>query len=383
MEGAVALRFLQSERTELAALLPGLDQVLARTPLLDMERPGSAAVRAFREHGGPGLLVPAQYGGLGATPLRAVRLQRALASRSPSLAVATAMHHFSAATLAEMALSEAGSGMEWALLEGVARHNLLVASAFAEGKAGTSVLSSALEVRRTPDGLVLRGSKKPCSLSTSMDILTASAVVPAEDGRGGALAVVAIPATTPGVERRPFWGSWALAGAESDEVILRDVEVPESLVCYLGDPGRLDWLQEKCFVWFELLITASYLGVAGALVERALASGKGSATDRVAMAGASEAAMASLEGVARALETGEQGSDLLARTLLVRYAAQTAIDRSVTLAAELLGGMAFVASPEVAYLCAASRGLAYHPPSRTSAAPALCAYWQGEPLVIP
>ena len=376
------MRFLKAERSTLAELLPGLDETLAQTPLLDKERPGHGALRAFREHGGPGLLVPERHGGRGATPLQAVRLQRALASRSPSLAVATTMHHFSVATIAEMAAGESASGMEWMLLEGIARENLLLASAFAEGRTGTSVFASGLQVRRTADGLVLRGSKKPCSLSASMDILTASVLVPAEDGRGSTLAVVTIPASTPGIERLPFWSSWVLAGAESDEVVLSDVEVPYSLVSYLGDSRRLDVLQEKSFLWFELLISASYVGIVSVLVERALTAGKGTAMDRMAPAAEVEAAMVALECVARSLGDEEPTGELLARMLLVRYAVQGAIDRAAALAVDLLGGIAFITSPEIAYLSAACRALAFHPPSRSSAAPALDAFWKGDPLVI-
>lgn len=38
-----------------------------------------------------------------------------------------------------------------------------------------------------------------------------------------------------GIERRDFWGSWVLAGAESDEVLLHDVEVPDSLMFRMGE----------------------------------------------------------------------------------------------------------------------------------------------------
>jgi hypothetical protein len=41
------------------------------------------------------------------------------------------MHHFSVATLVEMAASESASGMEWLALEGIARQKLYVASGFA------------------------------------------------------------------------------------------------------------------------------------------------------------------------------------------------------------------------------------------------------------
>src|SRR5205823_2975306 len=135
---------------------------------------------------------------------------------------------------------------------GVARRRLLVASGFAEGRAGVGVFASQFQVRRTPEGLVLSGSKKPCSLSASMDLLTVSVLLPDATGAGRTLAVVLLPAATPGVSRRPFWGSWVLAGAESDEVVLEDVVVPESLLAYWGSPGAMDAVQERSFLWFEL-----------------------------------------------------------------------------------------------------------------------------------
>ncbi|HEV3257962.1 MAG TPA: acyl-CoA dehydrogenase family protein [Gemmataceae bacterium] len=369
---------LRRERETLAALLPNLDDDLARMSLLEMERAGNPAIPAFRERGGPGLLIPAECGGRGATPLQAVQVQRAIGSRAPSLAVATTMHHFSVATAVEMATT--GPGLEWMLLEGIARQNLYVASGFAEGKTGASILSSCVHVQRTPAGLVLNGSKKPCSLSASMDLLTASALVPAGSGHPSRFAVVTIPADTPGIERRPFWSTWVLAGAESDELVLHDVVVPDPFVSYLAGPGSLDSIQDKSFLWFELLITAAYLGIASALVERTVEAGKGSAADRVQLAAEVEAAMAALEGVASAMEAGERNNDDLARMLLVRYAVQEAIARAAAHAAELLGGLAFVASPEVAYLLAAARALAFHPPSRFHAAGALDRHLAGGPL---
>src|SRR5205823_10210665 len=120
------MAFLRQERQALAELLPGLDEALARIPLLEMERPGNPALRAFKEHGGPGLLIPAAYGGRGATPLQAVRVQRALGSRAPSLAVAATMHGFSVGALVDLAAAGPGPGV--VLLGQIATHNLYVAS---------------------------------------------------------------------------------------------------------------------------------------------------------------------------------------------------------------------------------------------------------------
>jgi hypothetical protein len=61
------------------------------------------------------------------------------------------------------------------------------------------------------------------SLSQSMDLFTVS--TPPLPGMDAGLAAAIIPADTPGIERRPFWQSPILAGAESDEVVLRDVLV--------------------------------------------------------------------------------------------------------------------------------------------------------------
>ena len=133
------MNLLRAERDALDAYLPGLDEYLREIPLLELERPGCGALQKFRELGGPALLVPAEYEGKGAGLLDAVRIQRALGSRSPSLAVATTMHHFSVASLVE--LTAAGNGFEWAMLMAIAENSWLLSSGFAEGKPGQHILT--------------------------------------------------------------------------------------------------------------------------------------------------------------------------------------------------------------------------------------------------
>lgn len=372
------MNFLKHERATLETLLPGLDAALAGIPLMEMERLGNPSIPAFRQLGGPGLLIPTRFGGRGASPVDAVRAQRAIASRAPSLAVATTMHHFTIASLME--INPDDPGLEGELLESIAQGNLYVASGFAEGKTGTSIQTSSLRMERTADGLVLNGSKKPCSLSLSMDLFTIS--TPAPDGMDAGLAAVIIPADTPGLERRPFWQTPILAGAESDEVVLRDVLVPEDAFLPLGGSGRSNDVQDRGFLWFELLIAASYLGIASALVERVLVSKRGGPAERVSLATELEGAMAALEGIARGMMAGERGNEELARMLLVRYAVQGAIERATSMAVELLGGMAFIQSPDVSYLLAASRPLAVHPPARLTTSKRLDDFLSGSTLVI-
>jgi len=373
------MSLLKKERAALEELLPGLDEKLAALPLAELERPGNPGLGLFRSAGGPALLIPREAGGKGANPLQAARIQRALGSRSPSLGVAATMHNFTIATLVEFSIFGADESSA-ALMSSIAENNLLMASGFAEGRPGTNILAATMKARATPDGgYVISGSKKPCSLSQSMDLLSASVVLENPSDGSSRRALVLVPADAPGIERRPFWKSQVITGSESDEVILDEVPIPGDFLFFPGAEEHLDPVEVAGYLWFQLLVSSSYLGAASALVERVIAAGRGGPSERTLLGIEVEGAMEALEGIAR-LMMSEPKPQILPRALLVRYAVQAAIERSAMLAAELLGGMAFIGAPDVAYLLGASRALAFHPPSRLSSGPALASYLAGEPL---
>jgi alkylation response protein AidB-like acyl-CoA dehydrogenase len=374
------MTLLRTERDTLERYLPGLDKYLRDTPLLELEKPGAGALETFRELGGPALLVPAEYEGKGASLLDAVRIQRAVGSRSPSLAVATTMHHFSVASLVE--LTAAGNGFEWAMLMAIAENSWLLSSGFAEGKPGQHILSPTMRGTSVDGGILVSGAKKPCSLTWSMNLMSASVAVAGADGGPSRTAVVLIPADTEGIERAPFWRSTALAAAESDQVTLHDVFVPDTLIFYPQDSESMDPIQARGFVWFELLVSASYLGAATNLAERVIERGRGSDVDRAGLAIELESAAAALEHVATTATDTDDNDALLARALYVRYATERTIERVVMSASAMAGGMAFIESPDIAYLLAATRALAFHPPSREAAAAPLVGYLSGRPLML-
>jgi alkylation response protein AidB-like acyl-CoA dehydrogenase len=113
------VHWLKRERSTTDRLLPGLDEALADVPLMQLEEPPSVGLEAFREAGGPGLLVPRDHLGAGATAVEAVQVQRAIGSRAPSVAVAVTMHHYSIATFMAF-LAEASHSNDWLLLDAVA-----------------------------------------------------------------------------------------------------------------------------------------------------------------------------------------------------------------------------------------------------------------------
>ena len=313
------MTFLKRERETLERFLPSLDEQLAAIPLAEIEKPGNPGLSLLRDLYGAALLIPEEHGGRGVSPVDAIRVHRAVGSRSPSLAIAMTMHNFSVATLVEYCFY---GDYTVELLKQISEGQLLVASGFAEGKSGTNILAPLMRaVPRDGGGYRINGSKKPCSLSHSMHILTASVAVPHPSGKGGRRAVAVVPADAEGLSREPFWESTVLAGAESDELRLTDVDITDEQLFFPEMEESLDTVEAGGFLWFELLLTASYLGVASALVERAVTGRRGDAPSRTLVVAELEAAMTALEGIARAMQTGVRGEEILARSLFVRIAA--------------------------------------------------------------
>ncbi|OLF17797.1 acyl-CoA dehydrogenase family protein [Actinophytocola xanthii] len=378
------MQFMEADRQVCDKLLPGLRQQLTEIPLPELESEDSAAIEIFRAHGGTNLLVPRNYGGLDASPLEAARVVRALAATAPSMTVATMMHHFSLGTLFALAeLVRTESDGEDLLLRRVVGERLLVASGFAEGRSAQGILAPTMTAVPVDGGYLVNGAKKPCSLSISMDLLTASVGVEQPDGTT-AMGLLLLPADSPGISVHPFWSTFALAGAESNEVRLTDVLVsPEQIIApepALAD--AMDRLTTVGLIWFQLNVCAAYTGIASLLVEKVLHGARGSVSDRAALAVRIESAAALTEGLARRMMAGETDNDALATSLVTRFAVQDAVTAVASQAVELLGGMAFVATTDIAYLVAAVQAIAFHPPSRTSVAGGLLDYYAGYPMVV-
>lgn len=373
---------MRDEREILDRLLPGLDDKLTGVDRAALEAPGGPGLDLFRAADGPGLLVPKSSGGQGASAREAVAVQYAVGSRSGSLAVGTTMHHFSMASL--IALGRASeTGLESVLVEAIAVQRHLLASGFAEGRPGSGILSPTMTARTVSGGLLVSGAKKPCSLARSMTMLTASVQIESDNGPGR-LAVVLVPASTDGVRVEPFWGSPVLAGAESDAVVLTDVHVPDALVVRtdMVPGGSLDTTHRLGFIWFELLMTASYAGIAAGLTEEALGNPRSSDSAVVAAWGQLRTTVAALSSIADALDQGRCDDRLLGEVLLVRYQLQDALPRLAATCAEALGGMAFIGSGELAHRLASLSCLGFHPPARHRAAAALRALHDGRPLTF-
>lgn len=98
---------------------------------------------------------------------------------------------------------------------------------------------------------------------------------------------------------------------------------------------RMDAVQIAGFVWFEVLMTGSYLGAASALVEHVLTNDRVPEHERVGLLIEIEGASAAVEAIARRVDAEGPDEATLADSLYVRYCAQDTIARVVPRAVEL------------------------------------------------
>ncbi|MGW0065306.1 hypothetical protein ACWDTT_36025 [Streptosporangium sandarakinum] len=370
------MRFLERERATVAKLLPGLDESLRALPLMKLEGPDSPGLQLFRDNGGLGLVAPSDQRGRGATALDALRVQRALGSRTPSLAVATTWHHLSMAILVGLATPD--DDQRSMLVESLAVGNQLVAFGFAEERPGAGILSPAMTATLSPDGLLTSGRTRPCSLARSMDLLAVSVMAPnwEDDRREGIPVVALVPAGLDGM-------SVGGAGAGSEQVTLDNALVePDWLVRASAPEGQPEVILTAGFAWFQLLMTGSYLGAVSALVERVLLDNQVPEAEQVGLLVEAEGAMSAAESVARRIDDGSPDESTLAESLYVRYCVQDTLARVVPRAVQLLGDLDSMASTEVGHLAACANGLELHPPARDRMTAPLAAYLGDGPLTI-
>lgn len=243
----------------LDVLAPGLAGRLAGTTPVEHERDASTVLAALKASGATSMLVPSSCGGGGAGAVDAVRFQVGLGALAPSAAVATTMHHYKLAALGNVAVR--GDESARAILRDLASRSALVASGGAESTPGRDLRTLGSHAVRTGTGYAVTGRKRPCSLSTSMDVLSLMVELRDGSGTGVGFAQAFVDADSPGIEREPFWRSSVLLAAESHSVRLDEVQVPADRVFALrGEIGTR--FAVDCYVWFQLLISAAYLGMA-------------------------------------------------------------------------------------------------------------------------
>ncbi|OBB99593.1 acyl-CoA dehydrogenase family protein [Mycobacterium sp. 852002-40037_SCH5390672] len=359
-------------------MAPGLIDGLTAVGLASLEAESRQGIEMFRRRGQTGLLVPKDLGGAGACARQAVQYMLAIGSLAPSLSIVATMHHFSVASLAKF--QNGFDDLQKVLLTSVVTDRLLVASAFAEARPTAGMFEPTMIAVRDGDNWIVNGSKKPCTLAMSMDLLTASVVLTDEVDD---YAIMVIPARLPGISTRPFWRAPVLQAAESDEVVFENVVVPDDCIMRLDiDPRTgIDEIQKNGLIWFTILAAASYLGMVTALVQRVHESGRADDCMLGHFFVELSAPTSMLECVARTIDDdGHDADSTLAACLAMRFGVADAISRIVPRALEVLGGIAFIADESVGLLAGSASALLFQPPTRHSIISELGGYSAGSTM---
>ncbi|MFF6887119.1 hypothetical protein ACFY9F_28495 [Streptomyces sp. NPDC012421] len=352
---------LPDARERLDGVADGLHAALTAGTPEEYERDAGPVFALLKRTRATTMLVPAECGGKGMTAEAAVRFQVALGRSAPSAAIATTMHHYKIAALGQVAAG--GDEGARTILRGIARDARLIASGGAESAPGRDLRNLGSQAVRDASGYRVSGLKRPCSLSGSMDVLSLMVELRAPDGSPEGFAQAFVEAAAEGVEREPFWRSPLFLAAESHAVRLSDVRVPPDQVFPLrGETGRL--FASDCYSWFQLLISASYLGVAHCLAE-ATPTGRrlGSRGWTGATAGL-RALEAGLLEAARATDAGAPAGDRLNLAVAARDRVEDAIGGIGARLLRAAGGAAFARTSFHTLLAGGLNALAFHPPQR-------------------
>lgn len=337
--------------------LPELAANLEALGLMAAEDPATDVVARWKQHDGPRLTAPKDLGGLGATCVETVELQRGIGYLSPSLAAASTMHYLSVAGLADFAhtADEETVGLIKSLIE----NRTVFASGFSEGTIAGSVFRPTMEATPADGGYTVTGRKKPCSLATSMDCVMASAVLDDTKQR----AIMLIWNGSPGLSVTPLWASAPLSAAQTDEVIFEDVFVPTELMM-VSDVEDPDGQNEKSgYVLFGLIITAGYVGAATRLALKLADRPDFTEADFVELFSPVEGVWRALHMIAERYDTGDRSDALFADLLWIRLGLRDQLQTTVARLVSRVGGVAFATDPEIAYLASCIAAYSFHPPT--------------------
>ena len=223
-------------------------------------------VAAARDLGYLASPVPAELGGAGATVRDMAHAQRILASACSSTALACAMPlHI---TLAAAWRWRRGDTLVEPLLRRVLDDRLVITSTGGNEWATPSTVATPVE-----GGWRVTGRKIFASISPAADVAATFAVIGRPEPGAEVIAFV-LPLSTEGVRIEETWDSCGMRGTGSHDIVVDDVFVSEAQITGRRTWGELDRPLLVTALHAFPIIYATYLGVAEALVETVLGTGR-------------------------------------------------------------------------------------------------------------
>jgi alkylation response protein AidB-like acyl-CoA dehydrogenase len=321
-------------------------------------------VEAAREVGYLAAPVPTELGGHGALTRDMADAQRVIARACGSTGLACSMHlHL---VLAAAWRWRRGDTVVEPMLRRVGQDHIVVVST--GGNDWTK--PTAIATPMADGGWKVSGRKTFASISPAAQVAITFAVI-GSPAPGSEVIAFGVPLDADGVRLEETWDAAGMRGTGSHDIVLDDVVVAEAQVSARRTWGELDrpLLVASLHAW--PVIASTYLGVAEALAEAALGSGKvtGSAARQVGlMDGHLRTAGWAIDGV-----LADMGPD--PEPTIDNFVALQQMKRVVTgachdvalLAAELAGGRAYARRGAIDRMTRDLRAAQYHPyPAETT-----------------
>ena len=355
-------------RTDFAQVAREIGETL-RPGVAGRDLRGEISVEAFealREAGITSALVPAAFGGGGATHAEMGQVLRELGRWDAATAVTLSMH----AHLVATQVWRHRHGMDAA---GVFRK--VVDGAILVSTGASDWVGSNGSARRVDGGFRVSARKAPASGCEVGNILVTS--IRWDDAPSGSKVLhCAVPMNAEGVRIEKTWDTLGLRATGSHTVVLEDVFVPDAAIALTRPADEWHPVWNAVLGSAMPLIMSAYVGIADAAVDLARAAvSRRVAPHRLQLLGEMlNAHTTAADAVAAMFQDGDDlrfpGTDEHAsRTLSRKTVATDALIATVRLALEAVGGVGYTRSSDLERLYRDVHGCLYHPlpaPSRPS-----------------
>ena len=312
----------------------------------------------LQEHGFFKIAIPAELGGGGATYAEVCDVVRELGRHCGSTALSYSMHTHPVALNVFKHLR--GDEKATATLRKIADNDLIIA-----GTGANDWLASSGEMTKVDGGFQVSAHKHFVSGSPGAQVFVTSANYEGESGTE--VLHFAIPFNSEGITHHSNWNTLGMRATGSNDVTLDKVFVPEAAIVARRPAGEWHPMWNVILPTAMPFIMSAYVGLADAAVDLAkkaaakrpdeLAPVLGEMLNQHTLAVISHQDMIRLNQNHGFSPTNELASQILTRKTLVANAAQ----KTVELAAEIIGGAGFFKGHPMERILRDVRACYFHP----------------------
>ena len=260
---------------ELMNLCSNLSKKFAvRAPEYDRE--GKFPLENFqdlKDNGLLGIMVPKEYGGIGADFSTYTHALELLSAGDASTGLTFNMHNITIGSLAELNLEGIGGGRgrimnefrDW-MFDQAVNHKKLFASASSEPKVGASFSNFKTSYKRVDGGFLINGVKAFVSMAGYADYYVVAARSEDAHGDTPALSFLVVERDNPGIRIEEIWDTLGMRGTSSNTMYLNDCFVPQERL-FLGSEGMALFKIVKEPHWLVGGYNGVYLGICTAIFD--------------------------------------------------------------------------------------------------------------------